>query len=103
MLICAFETAVELLLLFLLCPVLFYLICVLPVLSIGIIFFSLFGITQHFIGLIELLEFAMCFYIIRIQVRVHFSCHFAVGLFDLFLCGRPGKAKDFVIVDICHS
>ena len=57
-------------------PLLFKLICMLPVFSVLIIFFSFFGIAQYFVGFIYLLKFMMGFFIIGIQVRVEFPGQF---------------------------
>ena len=40
----------------------------LPVFSVLVVFFSFFGIAQHFVGFVQLLKFFVCLLVVRVQV-----------------------------------
>src|SRR5687768_4020035 len=75
----------------------------LPVFSILVIFLPFFGITQYFIGLIELLEFLVSFLVIWIKIGMMLSCEFAIGFFNIFLRCIFIDAQHFVIIDELHQ
>ena len=56
-----------------------------PMFTVGIVFFPLLGITQYFIGFIQLLEFLFCRRVIRIQIGMIFASQFPIGFFYIFL------------------
>src|SRR6187399_241630 len=74
----------------------------LPVFSILIIFFSFFRITQYFIGLIELLEFFVCFLIIWVKIGMRLSGEFTIGFFNIFLRCVFINSQRFVIIYELH-
>ena len=59
-----------------------------PILAILVVLLSFFGIAQHFIGFIDLLEFFIGFLVIGIQVWVMLAGQFPVGRF--YFVGRRG-------------
>ena len=64
----------------------------------------LFGVGEHFIGLVGLLELLLCLFVARIQIRVVLFGYLAVSLFDLILRGALGNAQHLVVIAlICHT
>lgn len=61
------------------------LIGVFPLLSIGIVFLSLLGVAQYFVGLIQLLEFLLGRGVIGIQIGVIFASQLSVCFLNIVL------------------
>ena len=84
-------------------PLCLELLAVLPVLAILIITLALVGITQHLVGLVNLLEPLLCLRVIPVYIGVVPLCQFAVGLFNLLLRCVSLNAQHLVVINESHN
>ena len=70
----------------------------LPVGAEAIVFFPLFRIAQHLVGLVDFLEFRLRSRPVLGDVRMVFAGQFAEGFFDIVLTGIAGDAQRGVII-----
>ena len=75
----------------------------LPVFSVLIVLFPLLRITQHLIGLVDLLEFFVRFLVVRVEVRMVLPRQFPVCGPDLILGRGLAHPQYFIIIYKIHE
>jgi hypothetical protein len=64
---------------------------------------ALFGVPEHLVGLLDLLEALLSGFVPRIDVGMELSSQAAVGLLDVAFRGPLGDAQDLVVIPLRHA
>ena len=76
-----------------------------PCMAVLVIALALRGVTQHLVGLVDLLELGLGLLVAGIQVGVVLLGQLAVGLLDLIIRGGAVYAQHLVVISFifCHT
>src|SRR5207253_10382406 len=68
-----------------------------------IVLLALFGIAEDLVGLIDVLEIALGFLVVGIDVAMILARELAIGSFDLRLSRAALDAQDFIVIPELHG